>query len=121
MNFSDQKPIYIQISDTIVEKILRDRWQADERIPSVREFGAYLGVNPNTVARAYDYLQRENIIYNKRGIGYFVSPEAKTKILGDMKKAFLKEDLNDFFHKMELLDISMEDIITRFEKFKHSF
>ena len=44
MNFSDQKPIYIQISDTIVEKILRDRWQADERIPSVREFGADLGL-----------------------------------------------------------------------------
>lgn len=118
MNFSDQKPIYIQISDAIVEKILQEKWPTGERIPSVREFGAELGVNPNTVARSYDYLQRGDIIYNKRGIGYFVSETAKTKILGEMKTAFIKKDLIEFFHKMELLNISMDEIMAYFQAYK---
>jgi len=48
MNFDEHKPIYLQISDSICEKILNDEYAEDERIPSIREMGAQLGVNPNT-------------------------------------------------------------------------
>ena len=59
MDFKKQKPIYLQIADTLSERILAGEWQVDERVPSVRDVAAELGVNPNTVMRTYDY-RREN-------------------------------------------------------------
>ena len=79
MEFDQHKPIYLQIADAICERIdaiceriLTGTWPEGERIPSVRECGISLEVNPNTVARSYDELSTEGIIHNKRGIGYFV-------------------------------------------------
>ena len=57
MDFKKQKPIYLQIADTLCERIMAGEWQVDERIPSVRDVAAELGVNPNTVMRTYDHLQ----------------------------------------------------------------
>ena len=72
MEFDQHKPIYLQIADAICERILTGQWPEGDRIPSVRECGVSLEVNPNTVARSYDELSSEGIIHNKRGIGYFV-------------------------------------------------
>ena len=80
MEFDQHKPIYLQIADAICERILTGQWPEGDRIPSVRECGVSLEVNPNTVARSYDELSTEGIIHNKRGIGYFVSPGAKSVI-----------------------------------------
>ena len=55
-NFGDNRPIYLQISGWICEKILRGEWVADQRIPSLRELGVLLEVNPNTVVRTCEYL-----------------------------------------------------------------
>ncbi len=55
MDFKKQKPIYLQIADTLCERIVAGEWQVDERVPSVRDVAAELGVNPNTVMRTYDY------------------------------------------------------------------
>ena len=86
MQFNDNMPIYLQIADRICENILSGKWGSDCRIPSVREMGAEYQVNPNTMMRSYDYLQQKNIIYNKRGIGYFVSPGSISLILEDQRK-----------------------------------
>ena len=77
MDFDNSKPIYIQIYDSVCERILSGDLKPDERILSVREYGASVGVNPNTVMRTYEKLTADKIIYNKRGIGYFISPEAE--------------------------------------------
>lgn len=79
MDFHAEKPIFLQIADTICDRILSGQLKGDERIPSVREYGAEVGVNPNTMMRAYEKLTTEEIIYNKRGIGYFVSADAREK------------------------------------------
>ena len=72
MEFKEKKSIYVQIADHICENIVKGIWKEGDRIASVREFAVDIEVNPNTVMRAYSYLQDEGIIYNKRGIGYFV-------------------------------------------------
>ena len=77
MNFKESKAIYLQIADRICDEILLGQFGEEERIPSVREYAAIVEVNANTVMRSFDYLQSQNIIYNKRGIGYFVSTGAK--------------------------------------------
>ena len=89
MDFHGEKPIYLQIADVFCEGILSGSLKADDRIPSVREYGADIGVNPNTVMRVYEKLTAEGIIYNKRGIGYFVSQDARDKILDTQRAELL--------------------------------
>ena len=73
MTFSNDKAIYIQMADRLCDDILAGVYTDDERIPSVREYAVKLEVNTNTAVKAYDYLARDGIIYNKRGLGYFVT------------------------------------------------
>lgn len=105
MDFHAEKPIFLQIADTICDRILSGQLKGDERIPSVREYGAEVGVNPNTMMRAYEKLTTEEIIYNKRGIGYFVSSDAREKIRAAQKAEFLKVEVPAILRKMELLGL----------------
>ena len=105
MEFNANKAIYLQISDLLCERILSGDLKPEDRIPSVREYGADVGVNPNTVMRTYEKLTQEGIIYNKRGIGYFVSPAAREKVLEAERKEFFENDLPAILRKMELLKI----------------
>ena len=108
MDFNQNKLIYLQIADSICEKILQGEYLPDSRILSVRELGVNLGVNPNTIARVYDHLQGMEIIYNKRGIGYFVSPDAPQKIIQLQREEFIKNELPAIVKKMKLLGIPLE-------------
>ena len=110
MTFSNDKPIYIQMADRLCDEILAGKYQDDDRIPSVREYSVLLEVNTNTAVKAYDELARANIIYNKRGLGYFVTKGAKKQILKERKKEFMKERLPELFRQMRLLDITLEDV-----------
>jgi DNA-binding transcriptional regulator YhcF (GntR family) len=110
MNFTNDKAIYIQMADRLMDEILADKYKDDDRIPSVREYAVQLEVNTNTAVKAYDELARANIIYNKRGLGYYVTPGAKKQILKERKKEFMKERLPELFRQMRLLGITLEDV-----------
>ncbi len=111
MEFNSNKSIYLQICDAICEQILGGGLQPDGRIPSVREYGADIGVNPNTVMRSYEKLTNDGIIYNRRGIGYFISPDAKELILSEQRKDFLENELPLIIKKMKLLGIKPEEVL----------
>ena len=100
MKFKESKSIYLQIADRINDEILQGQYAEEGRIPSVREYAATVEVNANTVVRTYDYLQGQEIIYNKRGIGYFVSAGAKDRIITLRKDIFLHEELSEFFRQV---------------------
>ena len=110
MNFKESKAIYLQIADRICDEVLLGQYQEEERIPSVREYAAVVEVNANTVMRSYDYLQTQGVIYNKRGIGYFVSVGARKLILSLRKEYFLKEEVDYFFKQIFTLGISAEEL-----------
>jgi DNA-binding transcriptional regulator YhcF (GntR family) len=110
MIFSNDKPIYIQMADRLCDEILSGVYQDDDRIPSVREYAVLLEVNTNTAVKAYEQLAREEVIYNKRGLGYFVTPGAKKQILKVRKQEFMKERLPELFRQMQLLGITLEDV-----------
>lgn len=117
MEFDQHKPIYLQIADAICERILTGAWPEGERIPSVRECGVALEVNPNTVARSYDELSTEGVIRNKRGIGYFVSPGAKGIIRDKQRNGFITGDLKEVFRKMEILGISIDEVTSLYRQY----
>ncbi len=113
MDFRESQAIYLQIADYICETILKDKWQGGARIPSVRELAVSMEVNPNTVMRTFNYLQEKGIIFNKRGIGYFITEEGKSKTMELKKQEFIEEQIPRFIKTMKLLGIEMKD----FEKF----
>lgn len=113
MEFDSNKPIYLQISDSICERILAGSLQPDERIPSVREYGAELGVNPNTIMRSYEKLTADGVIYNKRGIGYFISPDAREIVLEAQRKEFIENEIPDILKRMALLGLDPSILISK--------
>ena len=110
MTFTNDKPIYLQIADRLCDEILAGKYKEDDRIPSVREYSVLLEVNTNTAVKAYDELARANIIYNKRGLGYFVSPGAKEQILDERRRDFMDNKLPELFRQMKLLGIKKVEI-----------
>lgn len=114
MDFNDKQAIYLQIVEYIYDRILTDEWKGDERVPSVRDLAAELQVNPNTVMRAYELLQNNEIIENKRGIGNFLSSDAKSIIRTNRRDHFLEIELPVIFRSMQLLGVSMDDITLHF-------
>lgn len=111
MEFKDNEAIYLQIADLICENIIRKRWHVDEKIPSVRQLAIELEVNPNTVMRTFTFLQDNEIIYNKRGIGFYVSLQGIELARKMIKRKFIRNELPHFFKMLDLLDISIEEVI----------
>jgi GntR family transcriptional regulator len=118
MEFRENEAIYLQIAAYVGENIMLGKWSVNEKIPSVRELAVELQVNPNTVVRAYEFLQNKEVILNKRGIGFFIAADAGEKIKSYSKERFLGNELPEFFRNIFLLNISMKEIEERFEKFK---
>ena len=110
MTFNGKKAIYLQIADYISDKVLLDIYKEDERVPSVRETASDVEVNSNTVMRAYDWLQGQQIIYTKRGLGYFVCPKAKKQIMQQKRQEFIEDTVPELAQQMKLLGITTEEL-----------
>jgi GntR family transcriptional regulator len=117
MEFGDSGAIYLQIADQLCENILLKKWNPGDRIPSVRELAVSIEVNPNTVMRTFNYLQEKGIIYNKRGIGYYVSDDGFLKTMDLRKEDFIHNELPKFFKAMSLLNMKMDDVESYYKKF----
>jgi GntR family transcriptional regulator len=110
MEFYDKKPIYMQIADYFCENILLKEWKENEKIPSVREIAVAMEVNPNTAMRAFVELQDLGIIYNKRGIGYFVAEDGGSKALAFKKDEFIKKELPVLFKTLKMLNMNCQEL-----------
>lgn len=117
MEFEQDKSIYTQIAEKIMENILDRVWEEESRIPSVRELAVSMEVNPNTVARAYNFLHDREVIFNRRGIGYFVGEEGRKKAADIKKQEFFEKELPRFFRTLNMLDIGMKEIEERYQEF----
>src|SRR5476651_160549 len=99
MEFNNTQAIYLQIADYVCDKIQLGEWKEDEKIPSVRELAVMLEVNPNTVMRTFEYLQQQEIVYTKRGMGFYATKDSPKKIAALRKQQFLNEELPVLFRK----------------------
>jgi len=117
MNFSEKQAIYLQIANIVCDKILEGQWKVDDKIPSVREMAVDLQVNPNTVMRAYDHLQQEQVLMNRRGIGHHVTAQAIEITTQTRKTQYLTRELPHLFHNLMLLGYSPEELKALFETY----
>ena len=110
MQFNENKAIYIQIAERIADEIMLGVYKDDGRIPSVREYAARMEVNTNTALRSYAYLEQTGVIYQRRGLGYFTTPEARELIIKHYKEDFFGSFLPEMFSRMDMLGIGIEEI-----------
>ncbi len=115
MEFKNTKGIFLQIADSISEKVMEGKYPPGEKIPSVRDLAAEMGVNPNTVMRTYSELQTRGIIDNKRGVGYYVSGDAVGIIRKWKRKEFFEIELPLIVRQTRMLDITPEELKPYFE------
>ena len=115
--FNNNKAIYLQIANGICDKILLKEYVGESKIPSIRETAVNLEVNPNTVQRSYEWLQQHDIIFTKRGLGYFTHTDAIDKVVILRKKEFVTEVLPEVFKNMQLLNLSVDDLKTEYSNY----
>ena len=120
MEFKNQKPIYLQIADHICDRILLGEYAEDERLPSVREFAAEVEVNVNTVTRTFEYLQQNEVVASRRGLGVFVMPGARERVYAMRRAEFFKVQLPEVFALMDTLGISMEEVATQYDASRYA-
>ncbi|MDE5586471.1 MAG: GntR family transcriptional regulator [Muribaculaceae bacterium] len=107
---TDNRPIYIRLADQICDRILLEEYHPLERIPSVREYAVSQQVNPATAARAFETLERQGVIFNKRGLGFFVSENASETIRKVRLETLLGEESELFFSRLAVLEVSPEQL-----------
>src|SRR3954451_17076080 len=93
MEFRDNQAIDLQIAEYVCEQILLNKWKLGEKILSIRDLAILMQVTPNTVQRAYDFLQQREIISNKRGIGLFTEADGPEHILAFRREQFIANEL----------------------------
>ena len=108
--FTQEKSIYIQISEMIETDILRGILLEEERVPSTNELAKLYAINPATAAKGVNILVDAGILYKKRGIGMFVSEGAKEMILTNRKNAFYDNFVKAIVDEAEKLGISKEEL-----------
>lgn len=118
MEFDNEIPIYLQImamikTDLVIGKILKG-----DKLLSTRDMAVALKVNPNTIARVYRELESESICFTKRGMGTFIT-EDESKI-ESLKEQLVDDYLSQFMKKMEQLNYSIGDIITKLKRYEEA-
>lgn len=110
--FSTDKPIYKQTIEYFFNCILSGQWIEGGKIPSVRELALALTVNTHTVLKALDLLQQQQVIMPKRGMGYFLEPNAKDIVRTLRRQEFFNSKLPEILNEMRMLGITLDEIIS---------
>lgn len=113
---TQEKSIYLQISEMIKNDILRDIILEEERVPSTNEFAKLFAINPATAAKGVNILVEEGILYKKRGIGMFVATGAKEKIMNHRKEAFYDNFIKALLNEAKNLGITKDELIAMISK-----
>lgn len=113
----NNKAIYLQIADRVCDDVLAGTLQPGQRIPSVREYAATLEVNANTVMRSYDHLDKLGVIFNRRGIGFFIADGAREAVMEMRRATLLGEEADLFFHQLSLLGVTSSELSRKYQKY----
>jgi len=114
MKFDETRPIYIQIMENLKSKIARGELKPGDKLPSVRELSGKIGVNPNTIARAYSELEREGVIMTRRGQGTYVTDDPRK--VTEIREEMAASALSTFLESLRALGLSRDEILSLIAK-----
>ncbi|WP_310833036.1 GntR family transcriptional regulator [Paenibacillus pedocola] len=110
IEFDNNQPIYLQIMNYLKGEIITGKLKPGDKIPSVRELAAELQINPNTVQRTFQELEREEIVETRRGMGRYVTGKEET--IMNIKREMAQDILDRFIRGMQELGFQSEEIVT---------
>ena len=113
-NFSQDRPVYLQISERIILSIINGKYTPAQQIPSVRQLALEAAVNPNTIQHAFSELENEGIIISKGTQGRFVTSDSA--IIEKCRKKLAKQLVENFLYKASELSVTKDEIITILEE-----
>lgn len=116
MNFKPNYPIYLQVADFICEKVLKNEWRDGDKLPALKDLAVTTSVNPNTVIKGLGYLVDNNILSTQRGVGYFLTEDARNITLDLKRRQFIEEVLPEVFASMDLLGVGLYDLTRIYEE-----
>ena len=106
--FDNKKPIYLQIMERIKLQIVSHTLEPNQQLPTVREFAAEAGVNPNTIQRALSELEREGFVYSKRTTGRFVTENQE--LIAQSRRQLSEKELEHFISSMTHFGYEKEEL-----------
>lgn len=110
------KLIFEQVAEMVENQILNGVLKANDQSPSTTEFSKVYGINPATARKGLNILVDEGILIKKRGMGMFVTEDAKMIIENKRKKEYINNILPDLIKNMQLLGIGKEELLKEIEK-----
>jgi GntR family transcriptional regulator len=113
--FDDRSPIYQQIADKIKEDILSGALGEDEQVMSTNQYASFYRINPATAAKGFHQLIEEGVLYKRRGIGMFVSPNAREKLRAERRERFFEQVVDAMIAEARVIGISLDDVVRRIE------
>ncbi len=116
LDFNNDKPIYLQLSEELEDAIISGAYQEETQIPSTTEISVNYKINPATALKGINILVDNGIVYKKRGLGMFVANGAKEKILEQRKVDFFESYIKSLVTEAKKLSISKEDILKMLER-----
>ena len=111
--FDERSPIYQQIADKIKEDVLTGVLGEDEQVMSTNQYAAFYRINPATAAKAFQQLVDEGVLYKKRGIGMFVSPDARDVLRAERRKTFFTDVVEPMVAEAQAIGIPIAEVIGR--------
>ncbi len=114
MQYDNQLPLYVQIKADLKKKMLRGTLQPGDRLKPVRDMALEYRVNPNTIQKTYEELEREHMIETQRGVGSFVIDNQET--LKALKQSLAQETVEAFFQDMASLGFTKQEVVTLVEQ-----
>lgn len=113
--FDERSPIYRQIADQIKTDILNGTLATDSQVMSTNQYAAFYRINPATAAKAFQELVDEGLLYKKRGLGMFVSPDAPEKLRREHRERFFEHVLAPLVVEARSIGIPLREVIARLE------
>ncbi len=108
-NLDSDRPIFLQIVERIQMDIIAGRYAPGDKLPSVRELAAEAAVNPNTMQKAFQELERTGLVHSQRTSGRFITED--TTMIEDLKTSFANEKIHEFLTLMQQLGFENEQIL----------
>jgi GntR family transcriptional regulator len=111
--WNEDQPIYRQIVDAVIGRILEGAYPEGELLPSVRQLATDFGVSPLTAAKVFQELAREELTEKRRGIGFEVRKGVRKALLQRERRKFLEQEWPELQARLQRLDISIEDLMRK--------
>lgn len=114
--FDGREPIYVQIADRIRSDVLDGTLQEEEQVMSTTQYATTYRINPATAAKAFAELVDEGVLYKRRGVGMFVAPGARDRLVAERRDRFLADVVEPVAAQARVLGIPLEDVVAHLRR-----